>query len=178
MSIASIAAFYPPRYQPYRKRQEPTWLEALYAWRDRTRSKLTWVEEFRREKNNVVTHIMTPVLTCTVYENPDEDTQMYLRRAANNPADALEGAKSAVRSRLGRGLLLEFYGRVEDSGEEKSHCRYTVVDISYTYVLDNRPITECRAMGSTKNDARQRAARQLLESGVYCMFSRKSKRMH
>ncbi|CAE7183033.1 unnamed protein product [Rhizoctonia solani] len=167
---ASIVALYPPpRYQPYRKRQEPTWLEALHTWRDKTRSKLTWIEEFRRGRDNQPMHTVTPVLTCTIYEQPNEDAQIHLRRVAGDPTEALDRAKSAAQSRLGGKLLLDFYGRVEDSGKERSHCRYKVVNISYTYILDNCAVTECRGEGVTKNDARQKAARRLLESGIYCV---------
>ncbi|CAE6430689.1 unnamed protein product, partial [Rhizoctonia solani] len=163
-----VTSYLPPRYEQYRKRQGQTWLDALHTWRDKTRSKLTWNEEFRREGDNRAKHIMTPVLTCMVYENPSEDAQSRLRCAANDLTEALEGAKSAVRSRLGKKALLDFYGKVEDSGKVKSHCRYRVVNISYTYILDNLAVTECRGEGGTKNDARQDAARQLLQSGAYC----------
>ncbi|KAJ1308434.1 hypothetical protein OPQ81_004139 [Rhizoctonia solani] len=115
---------------------------------------------------------MTPVLTCTIYERPSEDVQMHLRRAASSPMEALEATKNAVQSRIGGKALLGFYARVGDNDKEKSHCRYKVVDISYTYRLENRIVTEYRSEGNTKNDARQKAARKLLESRAYCMFIR------
>ncbi|EUC67481.1 dsrm domain protein, putative [Rhizoctonia solani AG-3 Rhs1AP] len=121
---------------------------------------------------------MTPVLTCIVHEQPGEEIQMLLRRAASTYSDAIEAAESIVRSRLqvdGK-VLVHFYGRVEDDGRANSHCRYKMVDISYTYSLDNWPVTECRSTGATKNAARQNAARKLIESEAYCMFVRKSKR--
>ncbi|KAH7344007.1 hypothetical protein B0J17DRAFT_703754 [Rhizoctonia solani] len=175
VSAAPVVALYlPPRYEIYQKRQEPTWLEALHTWRDKTRSNLVWIEEFKRKDDNQATHIVTPVLTCTVYERPTGDAQTYIRRAASDPTEAIEGARSAVRSRLGGKALLDFYWKLEDSGKEKSHCRYQVVNISYTYRLDNWAVAECRSEGTSKNGARQKAARRLLESRAYCMFVRNS----
>ncbi|CAE6524901.1 unnamed protein product [Rhizoctonia solani] len=165
-------------YSPYRRTREPTWLDALNSCIAKSKSKLTWKYEFKHETGNIATHIMTPVLTCIVHEQPGEDIQMHLRRAASTYSDAIEAAKSAVRSRLqvdGK-VLVDFYGRVEDDGQANSHCRYKVVDISYTYRLDNWPVTECRSTGATKNAARQNVARKLIESETYCMFVRKSKR--
>ncbi|CAE6443734.1 unnamed protein product [Rhizoctonia solani] len=172
--VSVVALYLPPRYEIYRKRQERTWLDALYTWRDKTRSKLTWIEEFRREEGNLATHIVTPVLTCTVYEKPTEYMQTYIRCAASNPTEAIEGARSAVRSRLGGKVLLDFYWKMEDSGKEKSHCRYKVANVSYTYRLDNWAVAECRSEGTSKKGAQQKAARRLLESRAYCMFVRNS----
>ncbi|KDN48071.1 hypothetical protein RSAG8_03087, partial [Rhizoctonia solani AG-8 WAC10335] len=164
------------RYSPYRRPHGPTWLDALNCCLAKSKSKLSWNEGFKRGEGNKATHIMTPVLTCIVYEHPGEDVQMHLRRAARTDIDAIDAAKSAVRSRLaidGK-MLVDIYGRVVDNGQEKSHCRYKVVDISYTYRLDNWAVTECQGEGATKNDARQKAAKRLIENGTYCMFIRNS----
>ncbi|CAE6429255.1 hypothetical protein ACGC1H_000932 [Rhizoctonia solani] len=162
------------RYTPYRRTREPTWLDALNCCILKSKSKLTWRHELKREQGNKATHIMTPVLTCIMYEKPGEDVQMRLRRAASTRLDAIEAVKSAIRSGLDGKELVDFYGSVEDDGQANSHCRYKVVDISYTYRLDNWPVTECQGEDATKKHARQKAARRLLESGTYCMFVRKS----
>ncbi|QRW15847.1 dsrm domain protein [Rhizoctonia solani] len=160
----------PPRYEPYRKRQEPTWLDALHTWRDRTGSTITWAEELRRDENNKVMHIMTPVLTCVSYERPEASIQMHLRRAAGSPIDAFEESKSAVESNLGRHgkALVAFYSEIQNGGKGP-HCRYNTFNISYSYRLDNWPVEECRGEGSKKAEAKQKAAKLLLEKGTYCV---------
>ncbi|ELU37738.1 dsrm domain-containing protein [Rhizoctonia solani AG-1 IA] len=138
----------PPRYEPYRKRQEPTWLDALHTWRDRTGSTITWAEELRRDENN----------------------KMHLRRAAGSPIDAFEESKSAVESNLGRHgkALVAFYSEIQNGGKGP-HCRYNTFNISYSYRLDNWPVEECRGEGSKKAEAKQKAAKLLLEKGTYCV---------
>ncbi|KAG8712311.1 hypothetical protein FRC11_000477 [Ceratobasidium sp. 423] len=173
----SLVEPYPQQhYAPYRMTRESTWLDALNDWKVKSRSGLDWDGETRRANDNKVTHIMTPVLTCTVYERPPEDIQMYLRCASSTPLEALNGSKSAVQARLGKKQLLDFYGTIVDNHREGSHNRFSVTSISYTYKLENSAITEFKGEGSTKREAQQVAAEKLLRGERYCMFVGKSNR--
>ncbi|CAE6485681.1 unnamed protein product [Rhizoctonia solani] len=156
--------------------REPTWLDALNDWKVKSRSKFDWIGDSRRGDDNKVTHIVTPVLTCTVYERPSEDIQMRLRRASSTPLEALNGVKSAVQARLGKKLLLDIYGIIEDNKKEGAHNRFSVTSISFTYKLENWPVTEYKSEGSTKREAQQAAAEKLLRGARYCMFVQKSNR--
>ncbi|KAH7344008.1 hypothetical protein B0J17DRAFT_714152 [Rhizoctonia solani] len=158
------------QYVPYRKMREPTWLDALNDWKVKSHSELSWVHELRREDNNQATHVMVPVLTCVVYERPSEDIQMHLRCAARTPSEALDGAKSAVHARLGKKALFDFYAVIEDNQRVGSHNRYSVINISYTYKLENYAVADHKREGRTKREAQQAAAESLLRGERYCMF--------
>jgi hypothetical protein len=69
-------------------------------------------------------------VTCVIYEYPEEKVQMHIRRAAGGRADVIDAVNSAIKSRIGGETLIGVYGRVEDNGVNKCHCRYKMINMN------------------------------------------------
>ncbi|KAF8606572.1 hypothetical protein BDV93DRAFT_553738 [Ceratobasidium sp. AG-I] len=151
-------------------------LDVLNRWKDTARATVDWdVPAPHHGKDNVAIHVATPTLTCNLYHPPREADEAMFRRAGRRTEEAYQHTREQVENWLHaqHQVLVELHCEYYDTGIH-GHARFSTYRISFVSHMNYVRMTDCRGTGRSVQEAKNNAARNLLNAGccmIYGQFS-------
>lgn len=152
--------------------QQDASLDAVNQWAAKaTAAAVDWdVTTTHRAEDNVAIHVAVPKLTCDLYYVVHETEEVMFRQAARSREDARRYTEETVKAWLLQRHqdLVQLDCDIHES-RSHSHAGFYAYRISFVSRLNYMRLTECRGQGRKEREAKNNAARNLLDAG-YCML--------